>query len=63
LHNLGDFQAKDAKNIEFKYQVNKKPRPFKAYVKEISSFGTAVKDMGEMIVMTDGYNEVNARLT
>ena len=56
LINLGDFNAKDNKNIQFLYQVNKKPKPFKAYIKEIKSFG---KDAGEVFVMTDGYHEVN----
>jgi hypothetical protein len=40
--------------------VNKKPRPFKAYIKEIRTFG---RDAGEVFIMTDGFNEVNGKLT
>jgi hypothetical protein len=37
-----------------------KSKPFKAYVKEIKSFG---KDAGELFLLTDGFHEVSARLT
>ena len=33
LHSLGEASSKDSADYEFSYQANKKPKPFKAYVK------------------------------
>ena len=61
LHNLGNNHVKD-KQIEFNYQVNKKPKPFKAYIKEVGGFGLGA-DSSEVLIITDGFNEVSAKIT